>query len=250
MQKVTKKIIIIISSVLAFIIVVLCIALSCVYENGLLSSAHPMNKAKDGQIRVACVGDSLTYGYGISGWTKHNYPVQLGKLLGERYCVNNFGYSGRTALSSGDKPYTKEKLYKQSIDFAPDIVVIMLGSNDTKPKNWRGKDAYVEDYKQIINSYLALDSVEEVYIMLPPPVFKVKGKNPYGIVGETIRDELCVGIREIAEELNLQCIDLYSLFEDKSYMFKDGAHPNAEGAKLIAQEVFHYIAVFPHPPGV
>ena len=81
---------------------------------GFIESYHPMKKAKDGQIKIACVGDSITYG------------------CTDKYCVNNFGYTNRTAIKDADYPYTKEKLYQQSLDFKPDVVVIMLGSNDTK----------------------------------------------------------------------------------------------------------------------
>lgn len=236
-----KKIIIAVSAVLAFLVLSVCIAVPCIYENGLLVSAHPLNKAEDGQIRVACVGDSLTYGHGVSGWSKNNYPAQLGNMLGGGYCVNNYGYSGRTASSSGDRPYVNEKLYGKSLDFAPEIVVIMLGSNDTKPENWHGKEEYVKDYKAIVKSYLDLESVKEVYIMSPPPVWERKGKAPYNISTEIVSGDIYYAAQEIAEEFDLNYIDLHSLFADKEYMFKDGAHPNADGAKLIAQTVYEAI---------
>ncbi len=237
-KKKKKKVIIAISAILAFLILAVCIAVPCIYENGLLTSVHPLKKPKDGQIRVACVGDSLTYGHGISGWSKNNYPTQLGNMLGDGYCVNNYGYSGRTASFSGDRPYTDEKLYRQSLDFAPEIVVIMLGSNDTKPENWRGKDEYIKDYKEIINSYLQLDSVKQVFIMSPPPVWARKGEAPYDISTELVSGDVYFAAQEIAEELDIEYIDLHTLFADKEYMFKDGAHPNADGAKLIAQAVY------------
>ncbi len=237
MQKKRKKIIIIISSVVAFVAVVLCVTLPCLYVNGFLSTEHPLNKPKDGQIRVACVGDSLTYGMGISDWKKNNYPAQLGRLMGDKYCVNNYGFSARTAQSSGDHPYTKEKLYRQSLDFNPRIVVIMLGSNDTKAKNWKGKEAYKNDYRQIIKSYLDLESVQELWIMAPTPVFG----EPYGISDERIKNDLRETAIELSVELNTGYIDLYELFEGKPHLFSDGAHPKAEGASIIANAVYERI---------
>lgn len=69
-----------------------------------------MNKHKEGQIKVACIGDSITYGsYHL---TKRNYPAVLSKMLGDGYCVNNFGFSGRTAMKDGDMPYVKDKTTK------------------------------------------------------------------------------------------------------------------------------------------
>ncbi len=232
-----KKIIIAVSAALAFIILAVCIAVPCVYESGLLGGAHPLKRAKEGQIRVACVGDSLTYGYGIWGWSKNNYPTQLGNKLGDGYCVNNFGYSARTASFEGDRPYVADSLYKKSLGFAPQIVIIMLGSNDTKPVNWRGKEAYKRDYLKIIQSYISLDSVKHVCVMSPSPVWNVKGKPPYSINADLIANDVRETAKEIADELGLAHIDLYEVFEDKPQLFKDGAHPNAEGAALIAEAV-------------
>ncbi|MDE5601442.1 MAG: hypothetical protein K2J16_02985 [Clostridia bacterium] len=239
MQKTKKKAIIIISAILAFAIIVISITLPCLFTKGLLGTAHPLNKEKDGQIRVACVGDSVTYGYGISNWTKNNYPAQLGKLLGDKYCVNNYGFSGRTAGELGNKPYTEEKLYKQSLDFKPNIVIIMLGSNDTKAANWHGKESYINDYKKIIQSYLDLESVEKVVIMAPPPVFEYKGKAPFGIDNELIKNDLNSAAKTLEREMSLSgIIDLYEMFDGKPELFSDGAHPTKEGAVMIAERVY------------
>lgn len=237
-----KKMIIVISVILAVAVVAVCTVVPGLYVNGRLGDIHKLNQPKDGQIRVACVGDSLTYGHSVYNWTKDNYPVQLGNMLGERYCVNNYGYSGRTATKTGDRPYVGEKLYRQSLDFQPNVVVIMLGSNDTKAKNWKGKEAYVKDYTEIIKSYLALESVKEVVIMSPPAVFERNGKEPYGINIELVATVIHDVAKELAEALNLKYIDLYETFQDKEALFVDGAHPNREGAKLIAEKVYGVLA--------
>ena len=214
-----------------------CVIVPTIYEHGILN-VHNLKSAKDGQIRVACVGDSITYGCMVSNWTKNNYPTQLGNMLGGEYCVNNFGYSGRAAMFSADHPYVGDTLYRQSIQFNPNIVIIMLGSNDTRKTNWRGLDDYVEDYKAIITSYMRLESVEKIYIMSPPPAFRVNGKNPYNINPELLRDVVRDAVVQIAAEFELIYIDMYAVFEDKAGLFVDGAHPNAKGAKLMAQTVY------------
>ncbi|MCM1306664.1 MAG: GDSL-type esterase/lipase family protein [Bacteroides sp.] len=236
-----KKIIITIAIILAVAVIAVCVTVPTLYMNGLIGSIHKLNSPKDGQVRVACVGDSLTYGYGVSNWVKNNYPAQLGKLLGDEYCVNNYGYSGRTASKTGDRPYVSEKLYRQSLSFSPNIVIIMLGSNDTKSGNWKGKDAYVDDYKEIIESYLALESVESMIIMSPTPVWLKNGKRPYGINIDLVATDVRLTARELAEEYGLGYIDLYEIFEDKSDLFKDGAHPSAAGARMIATAVSEYM---------
>ena len=81
------------------------------YYFGMIGFYHPMNKTNGSKIKVACVGDSITYGCTVGNWRKNNYPTVLGNLLEENYCVNNFGYTNRTAIKSADYPYTDEKLY-------------------------------------------------------------------------------------------------------------------------------------------
>ena len=87
-------------------------------------------------IRVACIGNSLTYGYGLKDRNREAYPVVLQGLLGNRYNVQNFGKSGATLLTNGHRPYVKQEEYKQALDFRPDIAVIHLGVNDSDPRNW------------------------------------------------------------------------------------------------------------------
>lgn len=96
----------IIMIVIAVFLVYLTVLFICFYEKGMLTKIHSLKKAKQGQVKVACVGDSITFGsYHL---TKRNYPMVLSRLLGDGYCVNNYGYSGRTAMSNGDFPYTKK----------------------------------------------------------------------------------------------------------------------------------------------
>ena len=59
------------------------------------------------------------------------------RLLGPGYEARNYGVSGRTLLKKGDFPYWNENAYRQSREWNPDIVVIQLGTNDSKPQNWR-----------------------------------------------------------------------------------------------------------------
>src|SRR5438270_834071 len=93
----------------------------------------PLNEAAyHPPIKVACVGDSITQG---SGLQENTYPLQLQRMLGSNYEVRNFGVGGATLLEQGDKPYIQQKLYQDSLAFQPDVVVIMLGTNDSKPQN-------------------------------------------------------------------------------------------------------------------
>ena len=221
--------------VLAGIIVLL------LFHFGLINSYHPMKKPKENQIRIACVGDSITYGCMLRNRGKNNYPAVLNRLLGEGYCVNNFGYTDRTAIKSGDLPFTGEKLYQQSLDFNPDIVCFLLGTNDSKLKNWN-EEKFIKDYKEILESYLALDSLQKLYVLIPPPLFEVHGKVLYKLRKEVVENEICPAIKQIAKEKNIECVDLYGIFKDRKELFADGVHLNAKGSKILAESVYKLIS--------
>lgn len=208
---------------------------------GMIIFYHPMKKPKNNQIRVACVGDSITYGFMVRNWRKNNYPAILNKLLGKNYCVNKFAYTNRTAIKSGDFPLVNEKVYRQSLDFKPNIVIILLGTNDSKENNWN-KDKFISDYGDIIDDYLSLESSPKVYVLIPPPVFEVRGKVLYQLRKSIIEDEIIPAVKNLAKVKCADCIDAYKLFEGKKTFFVDGVHPNAKGSKLLAQCVFEALS--------
>ena len=106
------------------------------------------------KIKVACVGNSITYGSGVANREVNAYPVKLQGMLGDAYEVGNFGKPGATLLNKGHRPYTQQQEYKDAIAFAGDIVVIHLGINDTDPRNWPNyQDEFIEDYRALIQSF-------------------------------------------------------------------------------------------------
>jgi lysophospholipase L1-like esterase len=105
------------------------------------------------KIRVACVGDSITFGAGVEKREVNNYPKVLGSLLGDKYEVRNFGVSGATLLSKGDHPYIKTGAYSDAKKFAPQIVIIKLGTNDTKPQNWKHEADFLADATNMIKEF-------------------------------------------------------------------------------------------------
>ena len=113
-------------------ILITALAVLLAVSFGVIDALHVQPRPRAGQKRVACVGDSITYGCFVPGQPWNSYPRQLGRMLGRGYCVGNFGYTNRTALKSGDYPYTAEKLYRRSLAFQPELVLLMLGTNDTK----------------------------------------------------------------------------------------------------------------------
>ena len=245
-----KKGIKIFCAALAALLAAAVITLTVLIDGGRLNGYHPLKQPKEGQIRVACVGDSVTYGFGIPHFGKNNYPAALQRLLGDGYCVNNYGYSGRTACLMGDRPYRVETLCTKSRAFAPDIVVVQLGANDSKTFNW-GKTAaevivypeqFAWDLKELVKMYQALPSHPQVYVASPLPAYEDgTGKVRYDIQPDVIRDEILPIVRRVAEDTGAEWIDLFSVFDGKPQLFSDGLHPTAEGAALLAQTVFDAI---------
>lgn len=191
------------------------------------------DKDKDAT-RVACLGDSITYGAGVKDREKNCYPAVLGRLLGDEYDVRNFGVSGATLLSKGDKPYVKEKAYKDLKAFKPSVVVILLGTNDTKPQNWKHADDFADDYKALIKELSALDSKPKICLCTPVPAYPAN----YGIDDAIIKAEVKPRIEQIGGDAMLRVIDLYTALSGKPELFPDKVHPNADGAAVIAKAVF------------
>ena len=246
-----KKTARILCAVLATLILIAGVSVAGIADFGRLNGFHPLKTPQAGQLRVACVGDSVTYGFGIPHFYKNSYPAALQRLLGDGYCVNNYGFSGRTACLLGDRPYRTETLCTKSREFAPDIVVVLLGANDSKPFNWNVEvggipaypTAFENDLKELIATYQALPSAPRIYIATPLPAYPDdSGEVRYSIQPEVIRNEITPIILKVAQELSLPVIDLYPAFEGRTELYSDGLHPTAEGAALLAQTVYDAIA--------
>ena len=190
------------------------------------------------KLRVACVGDSITFGHGVEDREKNCYPKVLGDLLGDKYEVKNFGVSAATLMDSGDLPYTKQKAYKDALAFAPNIVVIKLGSNDGKPGNWKKADDFAKDYAAFVEGFRTLDSKPAIYLCTPAPA----NAGNFGITEKVVGGEVKPKIEAVAKELKLTVIDVHAALADKPKLFPDQIHPNAAGAKIMAETVHKAIA--------
>jgi lysophospholipase L1-like esterase len=181
-------------------------------------------------VKVACVGNSITEGAGL----ENTYPEVLQELMGEQYEVQNFGLGGRTLLKKGNLPYWNEAKYQEVLAWNPDIVIIKLGTNDTKPQNWQYKDEFVKDYVAFVKSFKKLPSKPQVYLCYPVPVFEDK----WGITESIVKEEVIPAVNRIARKTKAKTIDLYTPFIGKAALTYDGVHPNDEGAALLANEVY------------
>jgi alpha-L-fucosidase/lysophospholipase L1-like esterase len=184
-------------------------------------------------IKVACIGNSITYGDGVRDPARNSYPAQLQRILGDGWQVRNFGLGGRTLLRKGDFPYWIEKELVEVKAFNPDVVVIKLGTNDSKPQNWVHRDEFISNYEQFIQQFQKLPSSPRVFICTPVPAFP----GDWGIRDSVIRDEICPMIRTLGASMRVPIIDLYAALNGKGECFPDKVHPNEDGARLIAEAV-------------
>lgn len=188
-------------------------------------------------IKIACIGNSITYGIGTRNPAKDSYPAVLGQMLGDGYEVRNFGVSARTMLMKGDNPYMKEERYRQALDYNPDIVTIKLGTNDTKPQNWRYKSDFKKDMETMIRTLRALPSKPEIYLCYPIPAYAVQ----WGINDSIIVHGVMPVINRLAAKYGLKVIDLHTPLTGMKECFADNVHPNEKAAVRIAQAIYRQL---------
>ncbi len=208
-------------------------------------------------IRVACVGNSITEGFGIDMCGAYGYPAELQKLLGSDYWVKNFGVSARTMLNKGDYPYMNEQAWQDAQAFKADVVLIKLGTNDSKPENWQYGAEFRQDLEQMILT-LRPDLAQpvgkkgrkspnkptkpttpttptakpQIILMTPIPAFKPT----WNISDSVIVNGIIPVQQEVAQKYGLQVIDLHTLYaNDGDKMLKDGIHPDGKGAHRLAE---------------
>lgn len=186
--------------------------------------------------RVACIGNSITDGMGIDMADEKGYPAVLQKKLGAGYNVKNFGVSARCLLNNSDLPYQKELAWADAKAFNPDIAVIMLGTNDSKPHNWKNKSEFVKDYTDMISQLKKLPAKPKIYVCTPI----ASNNDAWGISDKVITEEIIPLIEKVAKKNGATLIDAHTLFKmEKNMVQKDGVHPTEKGASRLADIIYN-----------
>lgn len=206
--------------------VVLCVALV------LLAGGVPA--AADESIRVACIGDSITAGVGTQDAATESYPARLQTLLGDGFRVGNFGHSGATLSRQTNRPYWTRPEFEKAMEFRPNIVVIMLGTNDAHPDHWEKiRNEFVPTLKEMAGLFRGQVEQPKVYVCLPVPSFELRKAN--------IESGVVPLVRQAGREADVPIIDLFNPLADRASLFPDRLHPSAAGAALMAAIVCHAI---------
>lgn len=188
-------------------------------------------------IKVACIGNSITFGTGVNPRETMNYPTQLNRMLGEGYEVGNFGHPGATLLKKGHNPYMKLPEFRAALDFKPDIAVIHLGINDTDPRNWpEYGDEFITDYLALIDSLKSVNPDVRVIIAQLTPIAAKHHRFNSGT--RLWRDMIQDAIADVASITQSELIDFNVPLRDRMNLLPDAIHPNAEGATILAETVF------------
>ena len=179
---------------------------------------------QDKIIRVACVGDSITE---LSG-----YPHKLQLMLGTNYLVHNFGVAGSTVSLDNKIAYMKQQAFRQALDFQPDIVLIMLGTNDANLESTNDTDiAY--DYTELLRAFDNVASNPEIVAVDSPPIYS----DYSGYNNTYLTTNVIPTINNIASQMNIPTVNMYSVLNNSEY-FADGIHPNNEGSSVIASTMY------------
>ncbi len=193
--------------------------------------------------RVACIGDSITYGMGISQRIRYSYPVRLSEMSDGKLNVKNFGVNGATILKKGHIPFWNQKEFKDALLFLPDIVVIMFGTNDAHPFNWRYGNEFIKDYSAMIDTFAELETKPRIFVCLPVPI--CSGEINTRILN--FENNVIPQIKKIALVKRITLVDLYNPLFNKEHLFADKFHPNADGAGVIAEVIYHSITELREP---
>ncbi len=209
------------STVIATIILLLLI--TTIYIQGVSSK----------QIRVACIGDSIT---------RRGYPTLLRNMLGSNYTVANFGVDGSTVALGSKIPYMNQTEYQRALHFHPDIVIIMLGTNDANPEISADTQNFELDYARLISSFQELGGYQAIWVVKSPPIYSTNSAYNNSLLTQNVLPQ----IDSLASRMRLPTIDLFSVMSNHSEYFADGVHPTSDGAAVIASNIY---AAITNPDG-
>jgi lysophospholipase L1-like esterase len=176
-------------------------------------------------VKVACVGDSITA-------SSSRYPTWLGQNLGPGYEVRNFGVSGTTMMKASSTAYWNTGNFTNSSNYLPDIVIVMLGTNDSKTFNWSAHGPeYKPNYLDMVAHYKGLPSRPTVYVMTSPPCFNFSSSYQ----PDVIKNQIVPIVRQVGTETGARLIDIFTPMSGHPELFGDGTHPTTAGSQMIAR---------------
>ncbi len=214
------------------------------------SSIATLTPSDSKKIKIAFIGDSITQGTGTTNQSADGYPGQFSAMLdSSKYTVGNFGKASAYTLAADSKynvktdaslSYKNTQQYKNSVAFAPDVVVIMLGVNDMRSLTCdEAKSEFVSALAALALEYKAMESVQRVYIAT---AIKIPNKIAIAPIADGLLQELQ---REAAEQAEVAVIDMFSItYEYMNVMMhttSDRLHPNKPIYNVMANVMYSHL---------
>jgi len=141
-------------------------------------------------------------------------------------------------LKKGDMPYWTETKYADAKNFDPQIVIIALGTNDSKNFNWVHGSEFYSDYASMIGEFRAGGKNPHIFVCFPPPAFYY---NQFAISDSTLYNAIQPLVDSIRTTLGTSKIDYYHPLLPYGNLFADGIHPSNAGALMMAQIAYKAI---------
>ncbi|CAJ1947313.1 unnamed protein product [Cylindrotheca closterium] len=192
-------------------------------------SAAPTASPTATPLRVASAGDSLTRGRTSNpGLT---YPQQLQGLLGGGFRVRNYGRNTANAIEEFGVPYINTANFGFSMEYDPDIYLLMLGTNDVR--FWQqASHRYAAGMNRIIKQVKASSPGVRIIVAIPP---WVKTPNDFGISNDVLVYSIQTRIREVASANQVELVDMYKATFSLDYLYSaDNLHLNTKGYETMA----------------
>ncbi len=195
-------------------------------------------------IRIACVGDSTTFGFGLENRREEAYPTVLQLLAGDAARVRNYGFSGATAARTGNEPYWQTTAFADATRYQPELVLLLLGVNDAQHANGHALGQFEADYRDLVSHFHQLESKPTVLVGLPAPAFGLEEYLDHKALDELIRP----AVGRIAAETREVPIDFHTPLVGRPECFPDGVHPDATGTRILAETAYEALAAGGHLP--
>lgn len=206
----------------------------------LLSALTIFCYSKD-PIKVACVGNSITYGASLEDRKNECYPSVLQQRLGADYIVGNFGRNGATLLNKGHRPYVKTEEFQSALEMKADVVVIHLGINDTDPRNYPNyQEEFMGDYLSLIDSFRVANPKARIILCRLTPITSSHVRFKAGT--REWHKGIQVEIERVARVSKCELVDLHEVLYPHPNLLPDAVHPNAKGAKMLAERIYSAIS--------
>ncbi|MFN8393532.1 MAG: SGNH/GDSL hydrolase family protein [Bacteroidia bacterium] len=193
--------------------------------------------------RMACVGNSITFGYGLANPAAESYPSQLQTAVGPGWLVENFGASGTAVIRTAGNPYVRSDPFLHLMRYMPEEVVLMLGINDSKSAIWGPYSGrFYSDYDSLWMAMDTLASAPHIWIGLPTTAFS----GLFGIDPGVVNDSIVPQIEMYARVHRQDQIDMHGFTAGLAAGFPDGIHPDSATSGLMAMEILRVMQL-PRP---